>query len=209
MMSLNIDYGKINCMTCPSNCEVKPNASLRISYCQEYCFCTWPRASEFFSLGIMEGILKQSYNNIYLGCVFVDFSISFLRHFTDARWIDYLIETKLKIILVCDMHLKPLANYWFKHHRDIFLVIYPGDKITSACENLKKRFIYQRDAFYKGEALSVLEFNVLKALIAGEDCHHLAESLNVDIRRVYAAKQRAEKKMGADVNMLFRLSHPV
>lgn len=207
MMSLQLDYGTINCMTCPSNCEVKPNASLRISFCQEYCFCTWPKASSFFSLGIVEGLLKQSYNNIYLGCVFVDFSISHLRHFTDARWIDYLIETKLKIIVVCDTHLKPLENYWFKHSKDIFLVIYPDDKISSACDNLKKRFIYQRDAFYKGEVLSVLEFDVLRALIAGEDCNHLAKSMDVEIRRVYAAKQRAEKKMGADVNMLFRLSH--
>lgn len=209
MMSLNIDCGKINCMTCPSKCEVKPNASLRISFCQDYCFCTWPEASGYFSLGIMEGLLKQSYNNIYLGCVFVDFSISYLRFFTDCRWLDYLAETKLKIIIVCDNYLKPLANYWFKQSKNVFLVIYPGDKITRACENLKKRFIYQRDAFLKGEALSALEFDVLRALIAGENCNHLAESLNVDIRRVYAAKQRAEKKMGADVNMLFRLSHSI
>ena len=209
MMSQSIDYGRINCMTCPSNCEVKPNASLRIAFCQDYCFCTWPKASGYFSLGIMEGLLKHSYNNVYLGCVFVDFSISYLRFFIDTRWLDYLVETKLKIIIVCDKHLKPLANYWFKQSKDVFLVIYPGDKVTHACENLKKRFIYQRDAFLKGEALSVLEFSVMKALIAGEDCNHLAEALDVDIRRVYAAKQRAEKKMRADVNTLFRFSHAI
>lgn len=206
MMSLNNDCGRINCMSCPSNCEVKPNTSLRVSFCQNYCFCTWPEASGYFSLGIMEGLLKQSYNYLYLGCIFVDFSISYLRCFTDKRWIDYLRETKLKIVIVCDKYLKPLANYWFKHSKDIFLIIYQQDKLSIACEKLKKRFIYQRDAFFRGEVLSTLEFSVLSALIAGEGCNQLACELNVDIRTVYAAKRRAEKKMGADINTLFRFS---
>ncbi|AXM04835.1 hypothetical protein DKG79_25580 (plasmid) [Escherichia fergusonii] len=68
----------------------------------------------------MEGLLKQQYHYLYLGCVFVDFSISYLRFFTDKKWLDYLYETKLKIVLVCDRHLRPLANYWYKHHKDIF-----------------------------------------------------------------------------------------
>ncbi len=202
MKSLIYDYGRINCMSCPSQCELKPNASLRVSFCQDYCFCTWPEGSGYFSLGIMEGLLKQNYNNLYLGCIFVDFSISHLRFFTNERWIDYLIETKLKIVIVCDKYLKPLANYWFKHSKDIFLVIYQQDRLTLACEKLKKRFIYQRDAFFGGESLSELEFAVLSALISGDGCLQLADELNVDIRTIYAAKRRAEKKMGADINTL-------
>lgn len=209
MMSLNNDCGRINCISCPSNCEVKPNTSLRVSFCQNYCFCTWPEASGYFSLGVVEGILKQSYNYLYLGCIFVDFSISYLRFFTEKKWLDYVLDTKLKIIIVCDKHLRPLANYWFKHCKDIFLIIYQQDKVEIARDKIKKRFIYQRDAFCRGETLSSLEFAVLRALIAGEGCHQLADELNVDIRAVYAAKRRAEKKMGADINTLFRFSHSI
>ncbi|MDZ4030176.1 hypothetical protein U0868_01215 [Kluyvera ascorbata] len=68
---------------------------------------------------------------------------------------------------------------------------------------------YQRGVFNKGDSLSALEFLVLKTLIAGQSCHGLADTLNVNIRRVYSAKQRVEKKMGADVNTLFLLSYPV
>ncbi|EEO3555816.1 helix-turn-helix transcriptional regulator, partial [Salmonella enterica subsp. enterica serovar Heidelberg] len=200
MKSLNNNFARVTCMSCPSHCEVKPNASLRVSFCQEYCFCTWPEASRYFSLGIMEGLLKQQYHYLYLGCVFVDFSISYLRFFTDKKWLDYLYETKLKIVLVCDRHLRPLANYWYKHHKDIFLIIYQQDNLKSAGDKLKKRFIYQRDAFFHGLSLSTLEFDVLGALIAGEDCNHLARGRHLDIRAVYAAKRRAEKKMGADIN---------
>lgn len=209
MMSRNIDCGRINCMSCPSNCEIKPNASLRVSFCHDYCFCTWPGSGDYFSLGVMEGILKQTYNNLYLGCIFVDFSISYLRHFMEKRWIDYLTETKLKIVIVCDKYLRPLANYWFKHDKAIFLVIYPNDKVAISRDKLSKRAIYQRDAFFKGEALSTLEFDVLRALIAGENCEQLADSLSVNIRRIYSAKRRAEKKMGADINTLFRYSHAI
>lgn len=208
-MSLNIDCGRINCMSCPSSCEIKPNASLRVSFCQDYCFCVWPKASAYFSIGVMEGILKQTYNNLYLGCIFVDFSISYLRFFTDDRWINYLSETKLKIVIICDKYLRALANYWFRKYKDIFLVIYPNDRVDISRDKLSKRAIYQRDAFIKGEALSGLEFSVLKALIAGEDCNHLANSLTVNVRRIYAAKRRAEKKMGADINTLFRFSHSI
>lgn len=207
MKSLNNNCVRINCMSCPSNCEIKPNASLRVSFCQDFCFCTWPEASRYFSLGVMEGLLKKNSNYLYLGCVFVDFSISFLRFFTDKRWLDYLLETKLKIVLVCDRYLKPLANYWFKHCKDIFLIIYQQDNLKFAGEKLKKRFIYQRDVFFNGTSLSTLEFAVLGALIAGESCTRLADERHIDIRAVYAAKRRAEKKMGADINTLFRLSH--
>ncbi|WP_124990528.1 hypothetical protein [Klebsiella pneumoniae] len=100
-------------------------------------FCTARREWLFFS-GDYGGLLKQNYNNLYLGCIFVDFSISHLRFFTNERWIDYLIETKLKIVIVCDKYLKPLANYWFKHSKDIFLVIYQQDRLTLACEKLKR-----------------------------------------------------------------------
>lgn len=203
----NNHCGRINCMSCPSNCEIKPNASLRVSFCQDYCFCIWPEASCYFSLGIMEGILKQSYNYLYLGCVFVDFSISYLRFFTNSTWLAFLRETKLKIVIVCDKYLKPLANYWFKKSKDVFLVIYQQDDISLACEKLKKRFIYQRDVFFRGETLSKLEFDVLSALIEGEGCAQLATERHLDIRAVYAAKRRAEKKMGADINTLFRFSH--
>lgn len=185
MKSLIYDYGRINCMSCPSQCELKPNASLRVSFCQDYCFCTWPEGSGYFSLGIMEGLLKQNYNNLYLGCIFVDFSISHLRFFTNERWIDYLIETKLKIVIVCDKYLKPLANYWFKHSKDIFLVIYQQDRLTLACEKLKKRFIYQRDAFFGGESLSELEFAVLSALISGR----FVSTLDILTTRMCSAKK--------------------
>ncbi|RRF11097.1 helix-turn-helix transcriptional regulator [Klebsiella pneumoniae] len=129
-----------------------------------------------------------------------------MRFFTNERWIDYLIETKLKIVIVCDKYLKPLANYWFKHSKDIFLVIYQQDRLTLACEKLKRDLSISATPSL-AESHSELEFAVLSALISGDGCLQLADELNVDIRTIYAAKRRAEKKMGADINTLFRFSH--
>jgi len=162
--------------------------------------------SSYFSLGVVEGVLKQSHSYLYTGCVFVDFSISFFRLFTERKWLDYLLETQLNIILVCDNRLQSLANYWFKKEKNIFLVIYPSDDVQYVAEKIKKRFIGQSAMTMKGDALSELELNVLRELINGRDCTHVAELFNADIRSIYAAKQRVEKKMGADVNDLYRFS---
>lgn len=197
---------KMNCITCPLSCEIKPKTSLRVSFCQNYCFGTWPEGSGYFSLGIVEGVLKQSHNYLYTGCVFVDFSISFLRLFMDRRWIDYLAETQLNIILVCDKHLQPLANYWLKNEKNIFLIIYPNDRIPCVTEKIKKKFIGRSALPVKGETLSKLEVNVLRELMAGRGCTGVATLYDIDIRSVYAAKQRVEKKMGSDINDLFRYS---
>lgn len=200
------NHKKVSCITCPLCCEIKPKASLRVSFCQNYCFCTWPEGSGYFSLGVVEGVLKQSHSYLYTGCVFVDFSISFFRLFMDRKWLDYLLETKLNIILVCDKHLQPLANYWYKNEKNIFLIIYPNEHISYVTEKVKKKFLGRESMTIKGETLSTLELNVLRELIAGRDCIDVAALFNTDIRSIYAAKQRMERKMGADVNDLFRFS---
>lgn len=209
MKTINYGLGKISCISCPLGCEVKPLASLRVLSCQHYCFCTWPQESRYFSLGILEGVLKQDYRFMYQGCIFVDFSISFLRWFTEEKWVTYLSDTGLKIILVCDKHLAPLANYWFKHHDDIFLVSYQNDDLEISCERIKKRFLGSGGKYVKGESLSTLEFTILKALLDGKTCSTIAAQSGSEIRSIYAAKQRMEKKMNADINDLFRFSHMV
>lgn len=180
---------------------------LPISLCQERCFHPWPIVNNYFSLGVTEGILTKNDNDFLLGFVFVDFSISYLRYFTHVRWINFLAENKLKIIIACDKYLQPLANYWFKNNEDIFFIIYHDDSVNNVRERLNKRFFYDRNVFRKGEVLSSLEYEVLQALIAGQACNCLANTQSVNIRRVYAAKQRLENKMGTDLNTLLLSSY--
>lgn len=208
-MLSEVNLNKLSCITCPLNCEIKPTTSVRISFCQSFCFSTWPEGSRFFALGITEGVLKKSHTWIYAGCVFVDFSISYFRSYLDRVWLETLIETKLKIILVCDRHLQALANYWFKNDDNIFLILYPGDKIDAVAEKIKRKFLGHHAMSVRGEVLSRLEFNILHDLSAGQDCVVVAEAFNLGVRSVYAAKQRVEKKMGADINDLFRYSYAV
>lgn len=205
-MPNGLNLGKVSCITCPLCCEIKPNASLRVSLCQSYCFCTWPEDNSYFSLGIIEGVLKKTHSYLYTGCIFVDFSISYLHVFLEKKWLDYLLDSKLNIILVCDRYLQPLANHWFKRVNGVFLVVYPTDNLAGVSEKIKKRFNGQSPMTVEGNTLSTMEFNVLQALFSGRDCLHVARFLDVDIRSIYAAKQRVEKKMGADINNLLRFS---
>lgn len=206
-MLLNIDCVKNNCGNCVLKNNLQSKELLPMPLSQEHCFDPWPIVNNYFFLGITEGVLTKNDNSFLLGFVFVDFSIIYLRYFTHARWIDYLTENKLKIIIVCDKYLQPLANYWFRNNESIFFVIYHDDNVHNIRERLNKRFIYDRNTFHKGEALSPLEYEVLKALVSGKACNCLANNQNVNIRRVYAAKQRLENKMGTDLNTLLLSSY--
>lgn len=209
MMLLSIDCERINCMKCALNPEATTDVVRSRIFCQDECFHSWPKSSPYFSLGVMEGILDSNDRKQCSGFVFIDFSISYLRFFIDERWIDFLVGKKLKVIIICDKYLRPLANYWLKYNKGLFLAIYHDVNVSNAGNILKKKMMYQRGVFNKGDSLSALEFLVLKTLITGRSCHGLADALDVNIRRIYSAKQRVEKKMGADVNTLFLLSYPV
>lgn len=47
------------------------------------------------------------------------------------------------------------------------------------------------------------------SMIRGSDPQDIAQDLDLDIRSVYAYKQRIEKRMGRKLNSLFIDSHPV
>lgn len=139
MMLLSIDCERTNCINCDLYPETEDDVVRNRVLRQDKCFHAWPKSSHYLSLGVMEGLLDSNDRKQCAGFVFIDFSISYLRFFIDERWIDYFVSKKLKIIIVCDKYLRPLANYWLKYHKELFLAIYHDVNIINACNTIKKK----------------------------------------------------------------------
>ena len=169
----------------------------------------WPEESIYFNRGVIEGILNNNHNARLNGYIFVDFSISFLRLFLDKQWIDYLASTRMGIVLVSDRNMQSLANYWRKHHPAVSVVIYHDDGLAVANEKIRQVFIGRHLSFTKGNTLTQTEFIIMGNMVAGKNPHQIAELLSMDIRSVYAYKQRIEKRMGGKINTLFIHSNPL
>ena len=105
--------------------------------------------------------------------------------------------------------MQSLANYWRKHHPAVSVVIYHDDGLAVANEKIRQVFIGRHLSFTKGNTLTQTEFIIMGNMVAGKNPHQIAELLSMDIRSVYAYKQRIEKRMGGKINTLFIHSHPL
>ncbi|RBO26841.1 LuxR family transcriptional regulator [Escherichia coli] len=168
-----------------------------------------PEESSYFNRGVVEGILTKNHNARLSGYIFVDFSVSFLRLFLEKDWIDYLASTDMGIVLVSDRNMQSLANYWRKHNSAISAVIYNDDGLDVANEKIRQLFIGRYLSFTRGNTLTQMEFTIMGYMVSGYNPYQIAEVLDMDIRSIYAYKQRIEKRMGGKINELFIRSHSV
>lgn len=208
-MGLDVKLKNITCSSCTLRCNIMPEKSPRLQYCANACFCMWPEQSIYFNRGIMDGILNNNHNARLSGYIFVDFSISYLRLFLNTEWVDYLASTGMGIILVSDRNMQSLANYWRKNHTAVSAVIYHDDGLEIANEKIRQVFIGRYLSFSKGNTLTQMEFTIMGNMVSGKNPHQIAQTLNTDIRSVYAYKQRIEKRMGGKINTLFIHSLPI
>ncbi|KAE9896696.1 helix-turn-helix transcriptional regulator, partial [Enterobacteriaceae bacterium TzEc052] len=64
-------------------------------------------------------------------------------------------------------------------------------------------------SFTRGNTLTQMEFTIMGYMVSGYNPYQIAEVLDMDIRSIYAYKQRIEKRMGGKLNELFIRSHSV
>lgn len=202
-MVLNPEPKKLFCSSCPLHCSVLPEVSPRVTYCASSCFSFWPDDNVFFKRGIIEGLLLNNNNALLNGYVFVDFSLANLHLFTDDEWLRFLSCSRLKVILISDRYMSSLANYWFKNHNAVSAIIYHDDGVTAAQEKIKKIFIGRIMSTVHGAVMSHSEFRILGKFIHGLSLQQIALELNMNIRSIYAYKQRIEKQLGSKINRLY------
>lgn len=78
-----------------------------------------------------------------------------------------------------------------------------------ANEKIRQLFIGRYLSFTGGNTLTQMEFTIMGYMVSGYNPYQIAEVLDMDIRSIYAYKQRIEKRMGGKINELFIRSHSV
>ncbi|MGT3914168.1 LuxR C-terminal-related transcriptional regulator [Klebsiella pneumoniae] len=145
------------------------------------------------SLGRNDLLIRTFPNS---GYVFVDFSRYNIRLFTNDKWIEYLIKTGLRIVLIADRLAQPLALYWKHRCQQILSIIYTSDTRNEIERKIHLSFLGQKDGRGYRQKLSAQEVLVLDLLLAEKSVKEIAQELQMAEKRIYAIKLSLQNKMG-------------
>jgi hypothetical protein len=106
-------------------------------------------------------LINKHYNFSNSGYIFVDFSRYNIRLFTNDKWIEYLIKTGLRIVLIADRLAQPLALFWKHRCQQIVSIINTSDTRDEIEKKIQLSFLGQRDGRGYRQKLSDQEVLVL------------------------------------------------
>ena len=189
-------YEKICCMSCLYQCELSSQPTIKMMKCIENQYCLWPNKNTYLKTGIQFSLINTHYNFVHVGFIFVDFSRYNIRLFTNSRWIDYLTKTGLRIILISDRLMQPLAFYWKQRSHQIISVINTSDTKSEIAKKVNLSFLGCRDPSSYRRKLSEKEVTVLDLMLTDKTVKEIAKSLLVTEKKIYATRLSLLNKMG-------------
>ena len=192
---------KMHCIGCEHSCQIYPEAVIRSQYCGQASFAIWPEGNRYFQQGIVTKLLLEN-NRLSCGFVFVDFSLPWLREFVSPNWIDNLIKTGMRIVIIADSHLRPLANYWVTRSNKIHGILYAGDEEAIQRMKVRRLFTGRLALDRQGRMLNYTEFILLSRFMSGICTQGIISIDKIETKKVYVHKYRLEKKLGFTVQQL-------
>lgn len=130
------------------------------------------------------------------GFVFVDFSLANIKIFTNARWLDYPTRSGLRLILVSDKLMEPLAAYWKVRDDRIFSVLYTSDGYENILKSIDKIYLRKMNATRVRGRMTEKEVSVLFLVLDGCSLKEIAGELQIGSKRLYNIKYSIERKLG-------------
>lgn len=195
----------MHCMSCGLSCQIFPQQSVRFQYCGNSNFILWPERNIFLQRGLIEEYIHFSKFVLFNGFLFVDFSVTNVRYFLEQDWVDRLSETGMKIIIISDRILMPLANYWLKKWGGIQGIIYADESITNIRYRFERIFSGRTANLMRGKTLTDTEFSLFALLLSGGDIKKIHKLKQLNINKVYLNKNRLEQKLGRNINKIFSM----
>ncbi|WP_227628227.1 helix-turn-helix transcriptional regulator [Klebsiella oxytoca] len=195
----NMQYGRVHCLSCNLKCEILPLKEFRSTQCLNTKICVWPAVNFLFKDGLE--FLINSVDVVFRdsGFIFIDFSWKNIRIFINEGWIDYLEGTEMKIVLLSDKKMMPLAAWYVRSEPRILEVIFIQQKVKELKASLQKVFVglpLQKQAV---RALKKAEKEVLYLTLNNFSVAEISVEMNLDKKIVYNLRQRIESKMGMKI----------
>ncbi|QZN95267.1 hypothetical protein [Symbiopectobacterium purcellii] len=197
-------FNGLSCVSCQFRCELLPFPSLRTINCIKEQFCVWPESNYYLSIGLVDVVANSKYNYMGGGFVFVDFSLANIKIFTNARWLDYLARSGLRLILVSDKLMEPLAAYWKQRDDRIFSVLYTSDGYENILKSIDKIYLRKINATRARGKMTEKEVSVLFLVLNGCSLKEIAGELQIGSKRLYNIKYSIERKLGVKLFHAFQ-----
>lgn len=194
-----MQYGRVHCLSCNLKCEIIPLKEFRSTQCLNTKICVWPAVNFLFEDGLT--FLINSVDVVFRdsGFIFVDFSWKNIRAFLAEGWLDYLESTKMKIILLSDKKMMPLAAWYARSEPRISEVIFVQQNINRLKVCLQKVFVGIPLQKQIVRILKKAEKEVLYLTLNNFSVAEISVKMNLDNKTVYNLRQRIESKMGMKI----------
>lgn len=154
----------------------------------------WPETNPFFIDSIYHLINRNT--KLSEGVLFVDFSRDNIAYFINEDWMAGLKKTRMRIVLVIDRFMKPIAQYWYVRYPDIALLPVESEGITTFLHNLERVLNGENIVLNGVTSVTENEIFVLRKQIAGESARTIAFILNCSLKNVYNYHYSLCKKLG-------------
>lgn len=154
----------------------------------------WPETNPFFIDSIYHLINRNT--KLSEDVLFVDFSRDNIAYFINEDWMVGLKKTRMRIVLVIDRFMKPIAQYWYARYPDIALLPVESEGITTFLHNLERVLNGENIALNGVTSVTENEIFVLRKQIAGESARTIAFILNCSLKNVYNYHYSLCKKLG-------------
>ncbi|MDU7372937.1 MAG: helix-turn-helix domain-containing protein, partial [Klebsiella michiganensis] len=114
----------------------------------------------------------------------VDFSLDNILYFLHEEWAEKLQETGLKVILLADKSMLPMANFWMLRSGLLWSVVEVNDSLSSLIKKIKRIMLGRNLRCRRTPSLTEHEMKTLRLLMA------------CDTRSVYRFQYSLCKKFG-------------
>jgi DNA-binding CsgD family transcriptional regulator len=115
------------------------------------------------------------------------------------EWVEYLASTNMKVILLTDIKMAALANYYKQNETRISEVLYLSEGLGTTLINVRKIFtglpLFRR----YGKSLTKKEMDVLYLTLKQRKVSDISTEMSLDVKSVYNIRQRIESKIGMKI----------
>ncbi|BAS42685.1 transcriptional regulator, luxR family [Klebsiella oxytoca] len=119
------------------------------------------------------------------------------------EWVEYLAGTNMKIILLTDIKMAALANYYKQNEKRVSEVLYLSEGLSMTLINFRKLFIGLPFFRRYGRTLTKNEKDILYLTLKNRGVFDISTQMSLDVKSVYNIKQRVESKIGMKIRRFF------
>ncbi|HGM5492467.1 TPA: hypothetical protein ACKP1B_004165 [Serratia fonticola] len=188
--------GEVCCFSCPFKCDLVGKPTIKMATCASNKYCVWPDNNFYLKLGIEASIISSDHNYLHEGFVYVDFSCRNLKLFTNRAWLDNLEKTQLKIILISDKSMQPLALYWKKRSSEIVSIVNLDGTKAEIDMGLLYPSRYHKGLKVEHGKLNDAEVKVLDLMFNVKTIEQISKILDINLKKTYGIKRLLQQKMG-------------